>query len=302
MRKNFSHHTPAFSLLELVFVIVILGIVASIGSQIIAQVYDSYINQRAVHRSSVKTELATTQLVNRLAYSIPGTVIGRLNNTTFDAIENITATNYTTLEWIATDDDSFGATQGPIWSGYADVTASTASALSTPGSRLSQLSGIINNLSPSTKSISNTAILFPGTYNARTVGFSGTNSNANDIFLVTGNTGETSLNINATGKTIKEHYKLAWTAYAVVATDVSSQAVARGFKAGDALWDLTLYYDYQPWNGQSYDNGSSVPLIRNISVFKFTGSGNTIRLKLCQRESIGGEYSINTCKEKAVIR
>ena len=52
----------AFSMIEVVFVIVVLGIVASIGSQIIVQVYESYIMQRAMHRTSIKTELAITQL------------------------------------------------------------------------------------------------------------------------------------------------------------------------------------------------------------------------------------------------
>ncbi len=48
----------AFSIIEIVFVIVILGIVASIASDIIVQVYDSYIVQRAVYRVNYKTELA----------------------------------------------------------------------------------------------------------------------------------------------------------------------------------------------------------------------------------------------------
>ena len=192
----------------------------------------------------------------------------------------------------------------PVWSGYCDVNESSANTFSTPGSRLSKLSGIIDNLSPSTKGISDTAILFPSTYNTRTVGFSGTNSNADDIFTVSGNTGDATLDINATGRTIKEHYKLAWTAYAVVPSAALSSAelIDRGFQSTDLLYDFKLYYDYQPWNGDSYTDGSSFILIRNVSVFKFTGSGNTIRFKICQRESIGEAFSINTCKEKAVIR
>jgi len=310
MSQHHTHLKPGFSLLELVFVIVILGIVASIGSQIIAQVYESYITQRALHRSSIKTELAATQLANRLAYSIPNTVIARESDSTFVSIAEIDdITTYEILEWIAYDADSFGAITAttslgrrPIWSGYCDVNASTINALSTPGSRLSKLNGIISNLS--TSSISDAAVFFPRTLNtAHTIGYAETGRSTLNVHPVSGNAGDETLNLDAkANRTIREHYKLAWTAYAVVATDVSSEAVARGFKAGDKLWDLSLHYDYQPWDGESYDDGQSTPLIRNISVFKFTGSGNTIRLKLCQRESIGGEYSTNTCKEKAVIR
>ncbi len=296
-------------MLELIFVIVILGIVASIGSQIIVQVYESYITQRALYRSSTKTELAATQLANRLAYSIPGTIIGRQDdNVTFRAIENIPigSTLYRTLEWISADADSFGAVTAttnlgrrPVWSGYCDVNASTINTLSTPGSRLSKLSEIINNLSPTTKGIGNTAILFPSTYTAHTVGFTGTGSNASDIHTVSGNTGEETLTFDSNlSGTIKEHYKLAWSAYAI--KPVNPHTMPGG--ATGTVHDLQLWYDYQPWDGESYSDGKSVILIRNVSVFRFTGSGSTIRFKICQRENIGDTLTTNTCKEKAVIR
>ncbi len=301
-------------MLELIFVIVILGIVASIGSQIIVQVYESYITQRALYRSSTKTELAATQLANRLAYSIPGTIIGRQDdNVTFRAIENIPigSTLYRTLEWISADADSFGAVTAttnlgrrPVWSGYCDVNASTINTLSTPGSRLSKLSEIINNLSPTTKGIGNTAILFPSTYTAHTVGFwDGAGNDNSDIHPVSGAADDENLTLNTTtdpggGRTIKEHYKLAWSAYAI--KPVNPHTMPGG--ATGTVHDLQLWYDYQPWDGESYSDGKSVILIRNVSVFRFTGSGSTIRFKICQRENIGDTLTTNTCKEKAVIR
>lgn len=301
---------PAFSMLELIFVIIILGIVASIGSEIIVQVYDSYITQRAIHRSSIKTELAATQLANRLAYSIPGTVIGRKDdNITFKAVEDIpiTETDYRTLEWISYDADSFGAVTAttvpdgrrPVWSGYCDTNASSINSLSTPGSRLSKLTDIINAISPTNKSIADTAILFPSTYTSTTVGFwNGAPGNTDGIHPVSSNTGDTTLDLDAKAtRTIKEHYKLAWTAYAIKPINPHVMPGTTG-----TVYDLQLWYDYQPWDGDSYSDGSSVMLIRNVSVFKFTGSGTTVRIKICQRENIGEGVTINTCKEKAVIR
>jgi len=313
MRHQPLRTKAAFTMLELIFVIVILGIVSSIGAEVIAKVYESYITQRAIHRSSVKTELTATQLANRLAYSIPGTVIGRVDNNTFNALENIPAatTDRNILEWIGYDSDSFGAidsgaatglSRSPVWSGYCDVLGTASkNNLSTPGSRLTDLTGIIGNLSGST--IADAAIVFPDSYNAHTLGYAETTRSTTGIHTVSGNTGNTVLTLDAIAgtRTIKEHYKLAWTAYAIVPTVVTDQ-VARGFQAGDNIWDLTLYYDYQPWDGENYSNGSSQILLRNVSVFNFTGTGNTIRFKICQRESIGGTFSINTCKEKAVIR
>ncbi len=317
MHENPIKLKPAFTMLELIFVIIILGIVASIGSQIIVKVYDSYITQRALHRSSIKTELAATQLANRLAYSITGTVIGRkADNSTFLAIEDIpvTDTNYQTLEWISYDADSFGAVTStttplgrrPVWSGYCDVNASSATTISTPGSRLTKLDDIISNLSNAGSGITNSAILFPSTYTSRTVGFwDGAAGNTDNIHTVSSDsTVDAILNISSlTGKTIKEHYKLAWTAYAIRPINQRTMLGTAG-GVDNNVYDLQLLYDYQPWQGESYNspNAKSKILIRNVSVFKFTGSGTTIRIKICQRENIGENYTITTCKEKAVIR
>lgn len=277
----------AFSMLELVFVIAILGIVSSIGAEIIAQVYESYITQRASHRSSIKTELAATQIANRLAYAIPGTVIGR-KGSTYKAIDDLNDTDYDILQWVAYDADSFGAYRQPGWSGFADIDASSVNALSTPGSDLANTNAIITNLSKgAVKDLSNAALFFPGEYTAYTIGYDG---NIAGLTTVSSGTGE-NLNVSLTGKTIKEHYKLAWSSYAIVPSD-----------NGDGTFDLTLRYNFQPWSGSNYGSASSVTLLRNVSVFKFVGSSNTIRFKICQQENIGETFKITTCKEKAVIR
>ena len=57
-----------FTFVELIFVIIILGIISSIGSSAIVQTYQSYIMQRSVHSASINTELAINQLANRLTY------------------------------------------------------------------------------------------------------------------------------------------------------------------------------------------------------------------------------------------
>ena len=289
----------AFSMLELVFVITILGIVSSIGAEIIAQVYESYITQRASHRSSIKTELAATQIANRLAYAIPGTVIGR-KGSGYKSIDDLDANNYEILQWIAYDADSFGAYRKPGWSGFADIDASTVNSISTPGSDLAKTDAIIKNLSKgAVKDLSNAALFFPSEYTAYTIGYDG---NISGLTNVDGGAGE-NLNVSLTGKTIKEHYKLAWSSYAIVSTLITDPALTeRGFDSGDEIYDLALHYNFQPWSGSNYSNAPSVTLLRNVSVFKFVGSSNTIRFKICQREVIGDTYTITTCKEKAVIR
>jgi prepilin-type N-terminal cleavage/methylation domain-containing protein len=296
----------AYTLLELIFVIVILGIVSAIGSEIIAQVYESYLTQRASYKSGIKTELAANQLVNRLTYAIPGTVIARrsLANTAYVSINELTNTNFEVLEWIGYDADSFtaianGANRRPGWSGVADLYAPAAAPtlLVTPGSNLGLADTIIQNLSRNAAGIAaaglaNAAVFFPGEYSEYNIGYDNAGGRAG-LNRVTGGGAQLLAVESLVGKRAKEHYKLAWSAYAIVPVPNAN-----------GTSDLRLYYNFQPWGapGPQYQNAPFVTFLRNVSVFRFTGEANTIRFKICQQENIGDAYMITTCKEKAVIR
>jgi len=267
-------------MLELIFVIIILGIVSSIGAEIIANTYESYIVQRAQHRASLKTELAATQIANRLARAIPGTVMRRNGLTSADVSDiNIPrADNPTILQWVGADIDSFNATPSPAvspflpgWSGFVDVDNSPlgAAVISTPGSDLTLTSAIITNLGGT---IGSSAIFYKAANVLQRRGISS----------VTANT--ITLDSNVTN--ISEHYKLAWTSYALHA---------------DANNNLWLYYDFMPTVGTNIANHKSELLLRNVTTFKFRGDGQTVRFKICSREEIGEDYNITICKEKAVF-
>ncbi|CAA6820238.1 MAG: Unknown protein [uncultured Sulfurovum sp.] len=313
----------AFTLLEMTFVIVILGIIAGISSEVIAKTYEAYINQRALYRSSIKTELAITQITNRLAYAIPGSVVAR--DTSDDSLSDISSIDsnntFDTLQWIGYDRDSFIARSGPGdlatnrrpgWTGFCDLTASGRVAgptsnigISTPGSNLNLANTIIGNLSTggTACSLASAAVYFP-------VDALNIHNNA-DAYTVAGNPGifntnddgtdDENLSIAApnTNISIKEQYKLAWTSYAIVATD----------EDGNGGTDLVLRYNFQPWRGAAggfYNDAATTAgqkvLIRDISVFRFTGTENVVRLKICKPERISADESISVCKEKAVIR
>ena len=299
----------AFSLIEVIFVLVILGIVASISSQIIVQVYESYITQRAVYNVNTKTELAINQIVNRLTYSVSGSAIAKdasdsthyklLNDLDFLDVND---SKLTILEWIGYDNDSFSAGDTPYWSGVADYTASTKDILETPASKLSKVDEIIKNLSNNKvglKAFNNPAIIFaPRTVegdeiNAKCMGL--VDNNTSCIHSVTWET-DTSFDFNTTSsKLITERYLFTWSAYALVPIDEAP--------IGDGLYNLYLYYNYQPWNNERYkDDGTKKLLLTNVSVFKFTENGGVIQLKLCATENIGADYNISSCKEKAIIK
>lgn len=292
-------------MLELVFVIVILGIVASIASSIIVQVYESYIVQRALHRSSTKAELAATQIVNRLTYRISSSVIGKIKSTgVYLPIDQVPDGTYNILEWIAYDNDSFSAQSKPGWSGFCDVNASatTKTNISTPGSSLVDTSTIIGNLGGA---IADAAIIFAGheysptkNYIANCMGF----SDSTCISPVSAASGTSITITDNNAKVMTDQYKLAWSAYAIVPTEVTGADLTdRGFNS--AVYDLALHYNYQPWNGDTYLTNSifKKTLVTNVVSFRFIGKGDTIRFKICVAESIG-DANITSCKEKAVIR
>jgi len=259
----------AFTLLELIFVIVILSIVASISSTIVAQLYENYIIQRAIHSTTLKTNLVLNQIVNRLTYAISNSIETPAPNT---------------LSWIGYDNDSFSSSQMPGWSGYCDTNAtlpddniSSFNVISTPGSKLSFTNTVIQNLSGNSKNLSNAILLFS---------FAKTNISAHNINHKNSDTNLTLDIPIGNNIDISNQYYLAWSAYAIVTINRHNH-----------LFDLELRYNYQPWDGMSYNNASHSILIRNVKSFKFDKDTQT--LHLC---AVAVENNITICREKVLLR
>jgi prepilin-type N-terminal cleavage/methylation domain-containing protein len=330
----------AFSLIEVIFVLTILGIVASISSQIIVQVYENYITQKALYKTTTKTEIAINQIINRLTFAIDSTTVTKKPHTsTYTTpytigsrgenwiklsdidISNDNHKQFTTIEWIGYDNDSFSATAAPLWSGvamYDTEGGATRESFRTPGSDLSSVATIMNNLSNGKVNLTNTnpaAVIFSEKdnyyrtidleYDPTCMGLIETN-NTSCIFPVRRGTPIATNDNNLTftrdadannvallPKIITERYKLAWSAYALVPEESKTEP---------GLYDLNLYSNYQPWNNETYTDGDKNLLINNVSVFKFTENGGVIQLKLCATENIGQDFNISSCKEKAIIR
>ncbi len=310
---NSSKKRKAFTMIELIFVMVVLGIVASMGAEIMAQVYSNYVTQRGLHKSSVKTELAASIIQNRLSHRIARTTVGRNpadDNDTVLINQIPDASTYPILEWYGLAIDSFNTNDAngrPSWSGFCDIADSNRSNISTPGSNLGLLSSIVQNVSKS--DISDMALIFSGLrysstqrYDINCIGYTGDRSCISTIGSIADNTNIT-LSDNV-AKRVHEQYSLTRSAYALVpvksgTTEICDTNIMSNL---NNICDLVLRYDYQPWEGESYINANSKVLVRNISVFRFSGSGDNVRFKICVKERTGLDEEISTCKEKAVIR
>ncbi|WP_148785077.1 prepilin-type N-terminal cleavage/methylation domain-containing protein [Campylobacter concisus] len=320
----------AFTLLELVVVIVVLGIIAMMSFNAIMNIYSNYFQTRTVNELETQTEIALEQISKRLEHRIKPSVIARKPSGEFLALNdsgvNLNA-EYEILEFIPyayeifNDVISLDANDNVIeqggkagrYSGYADLAKSSpATGLISPGSNFT--TGVVETIKDLTckddtrnskcvdftKKDGGVVVIFSDVYyNVQdSFGYKG-NITKLDIAKVGVKGGQSGLNGNTleisgfANKQISEQYHLAYTANAIVPEQSQSQA-----DKNNGVFDLNLYYDYRPWMGEKYkQNGEKATLAKNVTRFVFTEKNGVIVLKLCMRAK---NSEITICKSKAV--
>ena len=320
----------AFTLLELVVVIVVLGIIAMMSFNAIMNIYSNYFQTKTVNELETQTEIALEQISKRLEHRIKPSVIARKTDGEFLALNdnrvNLNA-NYEILEFIPyayeifNDVISLDANDNVIeqggkagrYSGYADLAKSSpATGLISPGSNFP--TGVVETIKDLTcredtnatcvdftkKDGGVVAIFSDVYYNVQSsFGYSnGTVPVSLDIAKVGVKGGQSGLNgdtLEISGfanKQISEQYHLAYTANAIV-----PEQSADPKDTANGVFDLNLYYDYRPWMGQGYKDGEKATLAKNVTRFVFTEKNGVIVLKLCMRAK---NSEITICKSKAV--
>ena len=322
----------AFTLLELVVVIVVLGIIAMMSFNAIMNIYSNYFQTRTVNELETQTEIALEQISKRLEHRIKPSVIARKTDGAFLALNdsgvNLNA-EYEILEFIPyayeifNDVISLDANDNVIehggkagrYSGYADLAKSSpATGLISPGSNFT--TGVVETIKDLTcrdeirnatcvdfenKDGGVVAIFSDVYYNVQSsFGYSnGTVPVDLDIAKVGVKDGQRGINGNTLeisgfgGKQISEQYHLAYTANAIVPEQSTDPK-----DTANGVFDLNLYYDYRPWMGEKYKlNGEKATLAKNVTRFVFTEKNGVIVLKLCMRAK---NSEITICKSKAV--
>lgn len=299
----------AFTLIELVIVIVVMGIVAKFGIELLIRAYDYYIANLAENRFQVQSEVAVEQIAARLRYRIPGSEVVSFDvGTATSAASATDDTNATTVvfQWVGYDIDGLrgdGNSVLPTWSGLIDINATMAltnTTLSTPETNATRINNMIGTLSPSHASwTANDALgLFfinDANFNVKTdFGWNGTaiSGQTHAAHPVNATTDNQLVSNSGTfsGQKIYNFYKLSWTAYALV--------------HNRSTGTLTLYYDYRPWNGDTYASGSSAVLMEHVDGFRVQSLGDAFKVQVCIRDTNlfnqnQGAFSI--CKEKTVF-
>jgi len=292
----------AFTLLELIFVIVIMGILAKFGIELLSQAYKSFIFSSVNNRLQSQSTAAVETIASRLQYRIKDSIIAKKSAADYKALASSDyGDTATILEWVATDIDGFRGNTAllPHWSGIIDLRDPNTdeNTLVSPGTDTTELDTLISTLSSSNSGIDNAAIYFIGSDSDIYTGYGWggaittqdvamhpiTNNGVANQFVPTN--GATGADNNFTGADVYEYYQLAWTANAVVHTPNDG--------------NLTLYYDYQPWEGESYIDGKSAVIMENVDTFRFRAAGSIVKIQVCVKTNLMEDYSL--CKEKTVF-
>jgi len=294
----------AFTMIELIFVIVIMGIIGKFGVEFLAKAYQSFIFAKINNELQSKSETAVETIAARLQYRIKDSVIARTSKTTNPiAIADATGSNYKVLEWVGIAQESRrglslkanGTPYLPDWSGIINLNAGNKNILVSPQTDTTNINTMIADLSDRNTTIDGAALYFVGANsNVNGYGWSGALANQqgamHPIKRVAGkaNAFTSSNGVDFSGVDVYEYYLLAWTAYAIV------------YEPGtDNKGTLRLYYDYRPWNGEKMTDGKNSILMTDVSTFQFMSIGSIIKIQVCTKSDLAEEYSL--CKEKTIF-
>jgi len=326
----------SFTLVELIVVIVIMGILGTISVEVLRNTYLNYVKSKELNKLSFKTDMTLNIIAAKLQNRIKNSVIAVECNATnndcntsgmknYISINSLTPSNsykYPVMEWLAVSAyskrgmwDSNKNLVQPGWSGFVDLKKTQAASsgddynITSPDSNFTMTKNIdyawLNNWGVT----SNTDIFGP---KLDTLVFSGPDGR--------GDFDDVNNSYGYYGKPATRVFKISYisdTRINVKAVTVSNSTtvyegyyIVRGAMAIVPVYDskyhdfnLTLRFNYFPWNSEMYMDGNGTLLATHVSQFRFKEEGGVIRLYLCltSPEVKLSDYNLTLCKEKVVF-
>ena len=299
----------AFTLLEMIFVIVISGVL-SIGSYKAMQaLFLRSAKAKAVTDMTLRSQIVLDQIGVLLYDRVPNSVIGYDKDDTpvCQPINELTSSK-PTLEWLATMNDELINSR---YDGFIDMGQSDRNTqiLVTP-----DINSSINN--------NDINLIFSGAFDEGTESLKACNgafgwhtNNSNLSFDVTINDNNISITDARQPEYIYEKYYLSKTAYAITrGKDIdrtTPSCVDRySFLSGkDFNNTLFLFYDYQPYRGETFcadaigvPDGNVSVLATDVSGFEAVYINDTIRINLDMNRIIrGSNSSVHITKQKVIF-
>ncbi len=296
----------AFTMVELITTIVIMGILAG-GTYIsLANLYTKSAKSKAISELSFDSTLISNQISALLSHRVPSTVIGYDAQTgSFESIYDMSA-NYTIFEWIATDFEEYRAKK---YSSFVDFDKSDKD--------INMIYSPDTNIS----TISSDALIFAGAFDEGGVVYG---SDFNDSFGWHGNSSDMIFDINSSSSgneirltskpsKIYEKYYLLKGAFAIARYADINQSADCLSDLNIALGDntLLLFYDYYPYKGKTFCadtsgdiNGSVTILSNEVQGFELDFVNGNLQFNLTMQREIrkrGKDLTIQISKQKVIF-
>ncbi len=278
----------AFTLVEIIIVIVIAAILGSGTYVFMQKMLERAIKAEFITQKSLQTQAAIDQLAYMLKGRIVNSTINYNNDGTSYEVLDLSADTRPVLEWIGEEIDLKYAGS---YSGFIDLDASTQNHI------------IARDFNLSAITATDYAVVFAGNDDLGEGSFSeygwhGSDDNVTYPINAASDIGGNDANLtlqNASDETVKIHYEK----YYLVK---SGYAVTRGEELDKNTFDndcnlsvqnedfnntLFLFYDFQPWEGETFcadDSGNKqgkvTVLLDEVTGFEASYDGTVMRLKL----------------------
>lgn len=299
----------AFTLVELIMVIVILAIISAFGAELYTKIYRSYAHSRAINNLEDKTNIALARISALLQDRIRGTEIVRTAGTAGFVSLMQTNPNHDVIEWIGQSTQTkyiadntnpgIASQRAAGWSGFMDISTLVPPAgagaggtnqlvananVVSQGSRIDAVQRTINNIYNGAGADTNFGLIFyfrPEITNVATdFGYDGTTSSKVAMVRHVSGTNSDIINVVTpnTGGNISNMYYISHSAYALVPDNIQDVNYDGTANYG-RNFNLVLKYNYRPWNNEQYMNGNHATaeqagntstIAENVAVFRFT--------------------------------
>jgi prepilin-type N-terminal cleavage/methylation domain-containing protein len=294
----------AFTLVELIIVIVLLGILGVMSTDIIAHTYRNYVYQKEIADLQSRSKQMLDQLGVYLERSLKPSV-ARYDGINHRSIwglgvtdANLSNGNY--LEWIGKDTESlrgiWDETKNRIYPGYsglANVRDSNGTFVITTDCNLSVIDTTQEDITDVPDSLDGLNATPRAALYFVYANSDGDVSqhfwvNPASLFGIAALDGPNGIiTLDSMPPEIGEQYYLTYSAYGIQ------------LEADGTMW---LYWNFRPWNGETVTAGTKLLLMENVTSFEYwSESEDTIlRLKVCL--GIPGDDETTFCKETVVLR
>lgn len=304
-------------MMELIFVIVILGIIAGGTFIQISTIYEDMIQKQGSSELESETKVTIEQLASRLGSS--GSIIKSLVGLTgldgtgcyiIDDTVDINTSKAQIAAWIGKSDESnIGLWDTTIsdyrgWSGFVDVNGSSFSSIATPGSKLDFAEIVLDDLTGQTNSFSQASNSPIALYFAEEYTQLPPSTTCGDFGLDTAHTPTKMHKVKRNGvdkmdfenppvSEISNEYSLSHSAYAIKLENIDPIT-----KIG-----VLKLYSFRPWLGESatHANAKVYTLGKNIKEVVIQNYSGLIRINVVAEKIMPGGYPITIRKEKSVF-